>query len=200
MALYRHRLEGTFPGEVWSFGVHTDSNLSLASMQSQWMTGITNFWGTATALFCTDVTAIRATTVELDPSTGKQLTGAENTRADAGTSTATCLPFQCAPVVSLRTATLSRAGRGRFYVPSLAVDQVDAGRMLTAARDTLADAAEDLLTGLTSGGGTVVLYHRPTDTTPGSTSTVTSLDVGDVIDTQRRRRNKLVEARTSRPL
>lgn len=196
MALYRHRLEGAFPGEVWSFGVHTDSNLSLTAMQSQWMTGITNFWATATLLFCTDLTTTRATTVELDPATGRQLTGAEDTRSDAGTSTATCLPFQCAPVVSLRTATLSRAGRGRFYAPSLAVDQVDGGRMLTAARDTLADAAEELLTGLTSGGGSVVLYHRGS----GTTTPVTSLDVGDVIDTQRRRRNKLVEARTSRPL
>lgn len=196
MALYRHRLEGTFPGEQWSFGVYTDSNLSVTAMHSQWMTGITNFWGTATALFCTDVQTTRATTVELDPATGRQLTGAESTRTDAGTSTATCLPFQCAPVVSLRTATLSRAGRGRFYAPSLAVDQVDAGRMTTTARDTLADAAEDLLTGLTSAGGTVVIYHRAS----GTTTPVISLDVGDVIDTQRRRRNQLIEARTSRAL
>ena len=196
MALFRHRLEGTFPGEVWSFGVYTDSNLSLSAMQSQWMTGITNFFGTAGALFCTDVEATRATTVEIDPATGKQLTGAEDTRADAGTSEATCLPFQCAPVVTLRTATLSRAGRGRFYAPSLAVDQVSAGRMLTTARDTLADAAEDLVQGLTSAGGNLVIYHRGS----GTTSLVTSLDVGDVIDTQRRRRNKLIESRTSRAI
>lgn len=196
MALYRHRLEGTFPGEVWSFGVYTDSTLSLTAMHSQWNTGITNFWAEATALFCTDVEATRSTTVELDPVTGSQLTGAETVRTDAGTSTATCLPFQCAPVVSLRTATLSRAGRGRFYLPSLAVDQVDAGRMAGAAQTTLADAAELLLTGLTSAGGTVVIYHRAN----GTTTPVTSLDVGDVIDTQRRRRNKLVESRVSRPL
>lgn len=195
MALYRHRLEGTFPGEVWSFGIYTDSNLSVAASQSAWMTGITNFWAEATALFSADVAATRAVTVELDPATGKQLTGAENTRADVGTSVAETLPFQCAPVVSLRTATLSRAGRGRFYAPSLAVDQVAGGRLLTAARDSLADAGLALVQGLTAAGGNVVIYHRSL----GTTTPVTSLDVGDVIDTQRRRRNQLVEARTSRP-
>src|SRR5690606_37795709 len=114
MALYRHRLEGTFPGEIWSFGLYTDSNLSVAAAQSAWMTGITNFWAEATLLFSADVATTRAVTVELDPATGKQLTGAEDTRTDVGTSAAETLPFQCAPVVSLRTNTLSRAGRGRF--------------------------------------------------------------------------------------
>ena len=195
MALYRHRLEGTFPGEIWSFGLYTDSNLSVAASQSAWMTGITNFWAEATALFAADVATTRAVTVELDPATGRQLTGAEDTRTDVGTSAAETLPFQCTPVVSLRTATLSRAGRGRFYAPSLAVDQIAGGRLLIAARDTLADAALELVQGLTAAGGNVVIYHRSS----GTTTPVTSLNVGDVIDTQRRRRNQLEEARTSRP-
>lgn len=196
MALYRHRLEGTFPGESWSFGIHTDSTLSVAAAQSAFMTGITNMWVEWGPLLAADVEAVRATTVELDPVTGKQLTGVEDTRSDVGTSAAECLPFQCAPVISLRTLFLSRAGRGRFYAPSLAVDQVDAGRMSSAAQTALADGAKALTDGLTAGGGIVVIYHR----IGGGTTQVVSLDVGDVIDTQRRRRNKLIEARTSRAL
>ena len=38
------------------------------------------------------------------------------------------------------------------------------------------------------------------DSASGTTTPVTSLDVGDVIDTQRRRRNKLVENRVTRAI
>ena len=194
MALYLHRHQGIFPGEQWSFGVHTESTLSLGAAQSQWMSALNDFWTDFAPLTCTDVEGTLATTVELDPATGRQLSGLDNGRTDAGTSTATCLPFQCAPVVSLRTALRNRSGRGRFYAPSLAVDQIAAGRMLTTARDALADAGQALLQGLTAAGGDVVIYHRAL----GTTTPVISLDVGDVIDTQRRRHNQLIEARTSR--
>lgn len=197
MALYRHRLIGTYTGESWSFGIHTLGNASLAAAQSAWMSGLTAFFSVAyRATLCTDVAAIEATTVELNQTTGKQLTGLTDPRTDVGTNAGECLPFQCAPVVSLRTATLSRAGRGRFYAPSLAVDQVAAGRMVTGAQTALANSALALLQALEAAGQAPVIYHR----TLGTTTPVTSLDVGDVIDTQRRRRNKLIEARTSRQL
>jgi hypothetical protein len=68
--------------------------------------------------------------------------------------------------------------------------------MTIAARDALADGGLALVDGITAAAGNVVIYHRSL----GTTTPVTSLDVGDVIDTQRRRRNQLVEARTSRPV
>lgn len=194
MALYLHRVQGTYPGETWSFGVHTESTLSLGAVQSQWMSALTDFWTDFAPLTSASVTAVEATTVELDVATGRQLGGLDDPRSDVGTSTAEVLPFQCAPVVSLRTALRNRSGRGRFYAPSLAVDQIADGRMTTAARDTLADAGQALLQGLTAAGGEVVIYHRAAK----GTTPVISLDVGDVIDTQRRRRDKLIEARTSR--
>lgn len=197
MALYRHTISGTFPGEQWSYGFHSEGSLSVAAAQSALNTGVINLYGGAyAATLCEDVVATTLRTVELDQATGRQLTGAEDIVDYPGTSAATCLPFQCAPVVSLRTAQLNRSGRGRFYAPSLAVDQVAAGRMTTAAQTALADGFADLLAGITDAGNRVVIYHRGA----GTLTTVTSLDVGDVIDTQRRRRNKLVEARTSRLL
>jgi hypothetical protein len=197
VALYRHRLIGTYPGESWSFGLHTSGNASLAAAQAAWTAGITAFFSVAYAgTLCSDVKAIEATTVELNQTTGKQLTGLTDPRNDTGTNTGECLPFQCAPVVSLRTATLSRAGRGRFYAPSLAVDQVAAGRMVAGAQTALANSALALLQALDNAGQTPVIYHRAL----GTVTNITSLDVGDVIDTQRRRRNKLIEARSSRQL
>jgi len=195
MALYRHVLQGTYPGEVWTFGVHSEGSISLAAAQTAWANGVTAFASVAyLGDLCTDVQFLEITTAELDAGTGGQLSKVADPRSEAGTNVSGCLPFQCAPVVSLRTAMATRSGRGRFYAPSPAVDVQDGGRLTPTAQGNLADAAEGLLGGLTAASLQPVLLNRTSlDTTP-----ITSLDVGDVIDTQRRRRNKLVEGRTSR--
>ena len=197
MPLYRHVLTGTFPGEVWSFGVHTNGSLAIAAAQTAWQTAVTAFFSTAyAATLSTTTEASEASTAELIQATGKQSAKLADPVNFAGTSAAETLPFQLAPVVSFRTALATRAGRGRIYAPSLAVDQIAGGRMTTAAQGTLADSAAAMLTSLAGAGLAPVLYSRTTR----ELQNILRIDVGDVIDTQRRRRNKLIETRTSRQL
>jgi hypothetical protein len=197
MALYRHRLMGTYTGEEWSFGVYSSGSGSLAAAETAWANGVSDFFSVAyLADLATTVAATEISTVEINPSTGKQLTGVTDPRSDVGTATGSGCPNQCAPVVSFRTATLSRAGRGRIYAPSPAVSVLTDGRLTSTAAGHLADSAQAMLQALDTAGFTPVIYHRAA----GTTTNITSIDVGDVIDTQRRRRNKLIEVRTSRTI
>lgn len=193
MALFKHTLQGTFPGEVWSFGLHTTGNLTVSAAETAWATAVGGFWTSAGLLFANEVVATATTTAELDQATGKQLTRVETGSSLIGSAASESLPYQCAPAVSFRTNLATRAGRGRFYAPSLAVEFVAGGKMTSAAQTALLAGAEDMVNALTAAGLTTVLYGR----TSHATQEVTRIDVGDVIDTQRRRRNKLVESRVS---
>jgi len=197
VALYRHRLMGTLTGEEWSFGVYTNSSGSLAAAQTAWANGVTDFASVAyLGDLAPEVAFTEISTVEINPSTGKQLTGVTDPRSEVGTSAATSCPYQCSPVVSFRTATLSRAGRGRIYAAPPAVAVITDGRLTSTAAGNLADSAQAMLQALDTGGCTPVIYHRAA----GTTTNITTIDVGDVVDTQRRRRNKLIEVRTSRTI
>ena len=195
MALYKHTLRGTYTGESWSFSIHTTGVEGIDDAQTAWGVALTTF---ATVDYLADlppeVAFIEASTAEITIATGVQVTRRSDTRTEVGTSAADGLPCQIAPVVSLRTDLATRAGRGRFYAPSPAVDTQVQGRMGATAQGHLADAASDMLSSLLGDGYVPVLYSRTTHTT----NEITSLDVGDVLDTQRRRRSKLVEVRTSR--
>lgn len=194
MALYRHTVLGTNPGETWSFRLYSEGTPSLSTAQTTWVAAFGAFWSTNVAkAYATSIHAVEATTAEIDVATGKQLMKLATPLDQVGTSEATSCPFQVAAVVSFRTGLATRAGRGRIYAPSPAVDQIADGRLTAAYTEALADGAQAMLNGLSGGALTPILYTR------GSANRIiTSLDVGDVPDTQRRRRNKLIEARTSR--
>ena len=103
------------------------------------------------------------------------------------------LPFQCATVISLLTASATRHGRGRFYLPPLAASTLDTGKVSSAAITSLDTAWTAFFDSLNTDGVSPVVRNRT-----GHISTpVTSARVGDVFDTQRRRRNKLVETYTA---
>ena len=204
MALFRHRVTGTFGGgDEWSFGLYTEGSLSTPAAQNAWLDGLTQFWSVdLAARISTDVSMTDASVATIDEATGRQLTRVEGQVAHVGTNAGASLPYQVASVISLRTTLATRAGRGRMYAPPLAVTETEASRLTTAAQADLADSAAALMGSLTSAGLVPVIYHRngSSGVPAGSTTPIESLDVGDVLDTQRRRRNKLIETRVSRPV
>lgn len=94
-------------------------------------------------------------------------------------------PDQCALAVSLRTASNTRSGRGRFFIPcNGAAMDANTGRT-TANTQTLATAAAALMA---FAGGRVASEKL------GTTALVTAVRVGNVVDTMRSRRDALVES------
>ena len=96
--------------------------------------------------------------------------------------------------VTLRTATVSRRGRGRFYLPAPAANALDgSGNLLAAAQTALktsVTAMWNALEGAAEPAHPAVLSRLAATTYPA-----TSYDIGNVFDSMRSRRNKLVESR-----
>jgi len=105
------------------------------------------------------------------------------------------LPNQCACVVTLKTSQAGRSGTGRIYLPLLALGVVNgkhgkAGQISGAVRHWLDTAYADL--GLTALGARDWCIYSAKGA--GAVAKIVSVRVGDVIDTQRRRRDGLTEA------
>jgi len=128
---------------------------------------------------------------ELD-NLGKNVSQSVAALALAGTGVAEALPPQVAVCVSLRTVLPTRGGRGRFFLPAPIVSVLNSQLLSSSARAIVlaaAGAALDHMNGLS--GFDIAVYHRDLKTA----TSVIRIDVGNVLDTQRRRRNHLVESR-----
>lgn len=194
MALYRHTAMGTFPGEEWSFTLHTTGSGTLTAAQAAWDAAVGSMWtGGLDAIVSSVVSCTETTTASLDPATGKQQSRLSTSTTRAGAAAGETLPAQCACAVSTRTALATRSGRGRFYLPPFEVSVMSSGVLSASAVGTTLAAAQALFASLSGAGLAPVLLNRSSM----AQTPITALDVGNVIDTQRRRRNKLIEARQS---
>jgi hypothetical protein len=203
MTDYINVAKGATSGEQWSMTVHTEkAGGTLAAAQAAWAAALAVLWngtgGTdSIGQFCKSTTTLTtASTAELDALTGKQLGRVESALALAGTSAGETLPPQLSVVCSLRTALATRAGRGRFYLPPFTTSVVTAGLVTAASQAIVSLACQKFLQSLNTATYIVCVYHRSSKTH----DIVTTIDVGNVYDTQRRRRDKLIETRSSRTL
>lgn len=128
-----------------------------------------------------------------DPGLPATVVGQSTGASVNGVSTPT-LPPQCSLVVTLQTGLAGRTRRGRFYWP-LCGGGITSGQRTALASQAQIDAFRDMLLAIESicPGSTPELAVA--SESAGSVTTVTSIALDDVVDTQRRRRDKLVGTR-----
>lgn len=114
--------------------------------------------------------------------------------AYAGSDIEGPLPPQVREVLTMRTAVLTSDGRGRMYLPTLAHDNLTTeGLMPDSTRDQIVSSVGDAFTAAHAAAVQAAVYSPKLH----AVNAVTSVDCGNVYDTQRRGRDKLVESRTS---
>jgi len=205
---------GTMPGgEIWSVGLRADGRSSLTPSTLAFLTqsfaerfaALRNSLATApTPPWTIGVTFLGVTGRYLNVA-GITLNQVEAIPVLAQPPAASneFLPNQCAIVTSLTTITPGRRGKGRIYLPLLGNMIANDGKHSAAVRisaaikvfmDTLhADWAADA----GAAGERLVVGSK---VGAGALSPITQIKVGDVIDTQRRRRNAIPEIYSTRVL
>lgn len=159
--------------------------VAQALLETWWDNGMAGFY-TPTTIFT------RVLYRQIESNTGQSEALSEQNWSKPGTGTGSSLPPDNAFVISLRSTGTSRRQRGRMYLPALrsAVLATD-GRVDLGDRDDIVDATGALFDGLATAGAVPIIYSR----TGRSFIDVTSIDGGDVMDTQRRRDNAITERR-----
>lgn len=205
MAHYRGTVQGHLEGgEVFNFTMHFSAVTGqAAAMATDLADAVTLMWsgtntpaGNITALYPAAIGVDGVVVDELSPATGVNVSQGRASLSLVGTGTGEALPPQNAIVVSLRTNTPTRAGRGRFYLPSPVVSTVVDQRLDSSAQGDVLNGALAMLNHMNGLSWQPEVYHRTTITG----TDIVSIDVGDVFDNQRRRRNKLVETRVRHDL
>jgi hypothetical protein len=175
--------------------MHTEGTLSVGDANTAWAAALTSLWtGTNRMedITTADIVLTSASTATIDPATDGQITRVTSALSLPGVATGEMLPFQVALVCSLLTASATRHGRGRFYLPPLATSTVDGGLVSAATLTTLDTALTAFFDTLNTNNLTPVVRNR----TGHVSTTVTAARVGNVYDTQRRRSNALTQTYT----
>nr|CRY97492.1 hypothetical protein [uncultured prokaryote] len=213
MVYYRVGITGTLGNqEVWSinpqFATSQNVQPSVAQMTAAavGVAAVTIPTGLANAKSqAAPVTTVR---VECRSDAGELLDVAQAAQTGSQTtSRSPSTPSQTSIVLSLRTDTPGASGRGRLYWPALGITPSPTTlRITTLERDVIATdavtylrAVQDALKAAISPAPSVATYELAVfSKTRGNHALVKRLLVGDVFDTQRRRRDAMVESYITR--
>jgi hypothetical protein len=201
MTDYSCRMSGALPsGERFTTGFHIDSELDIDDVHNLFKTNADLLWtGTGSAgingMYAATVIAQLYETFRLETATGKATDKRESPVNHPGGDPGMSLPQEVAVVVTLRTQLAGASGHGRMFFPSPSTNVLTAeARLSSSGQQTFAIGVTSMFSAMADGLAQPVLY------TKGRANRIISrVDVGDVFDAMRRRRDKLVEARYTGP-
>lgn len=200
MALFEIAHRGVpVPGEQFSHSLWVTSSLTSAADLA---TAAAAHWASAFASAADTYWPDSTQWTSVHVSRVVEATGIVDATADASIvavagDSGNALPPQCAIVCTMRTALAGRSHRGRFYLPGPATGAVtNVGALDSTAQGVIADALQAYMVDLIADTYFPAVYSRTLHTH----TVCSSMDVGNVFDTQRRRRDSLTEVRLSRAL
>lgn len=151
------------------------------------------YWNTMNDYYADTVAWTETVYADCDPATGVLLSTASETGPGAGVDTNPELPPQCSVVLSIRTPFAGPSARGRSYLPAPStVGLTQLGRLSATFCNALVGAEDALITATNSAANSDIgVWSRKNL----AFLAADRIQVGDVIDTQRSRRNDLTETR-----
>lgn len=210
MPVFRVSFGGPLYSDVWNCNLHLASSNNdgaifdpTGTTQSKWMMDVVGdiqkWWAASGCASSAKLAYVKAN--QIDPITGQYTSKTRTNLYEFPTPIAGPASGNGMPQLSLCISLLTDikrgpAARGRFYPPSLGAYGVDTnGQVNSSTRDSQAAAGAQLIRDLSNWPGIdingsleVVVLGKG-----GATQKVTSVAVGSVMDTQRRRRSKLRE-------
>jgi len=200
VALYRVDFQGTIYGiETFQHGLHFSSSDSAAGLASDVDAAWTTVLGSTTfnTYFTTGIVWSLVNVSELGATPAAPIvTSAQATLGVAGASSDAGLPAQCSPCVSLTTAIAGSRARGRMFLPPPDTSVLTtAGRLASTPRTEILTTLDTFFGTMSGNGATAVVVSAVGGVY--TTYNVDTIRLGDVMDTQRRRRNSIAEVYTT---
>lgn len=186
---------GLASGRFWSSRLYVTGDVSEASAAGAAHTGWTDAWADITAYLPTLSTLTLTSATTLDDtwhyatrtSTGEDL---------AGTSGVDSMPINTTALITWRSNTINRHGRGRSKLPAAAINGVasaaDTGLILPAFKAGIISAGEAILSAINDAGLTAVILNRLALTT----TTITAADCSGLFKQAKKRQDKVPSAFT----
>lgn len=208
VSYFRVNIQGTFTsGDTWSINPAFDysdppaATIPTQALLNTWAAAILalnggDFWPDVLASVVSAQCSVTAVRVGWYGAGGDLDIVAEATPAApiAGVTTAN-MPADVALVATLLTGVPGRRTRGRLYIPALGLPLATPElRVGIGSLPGIANGVAVLLTDIAAAAGALGPLGAVVVSQVGSKATaVTSIRVGDVFDTQRRRQNALIE-------